>query len=264
MATRKLLADICRMVDQANTEQPVEQQFLNDLKRSIEMDDVKGRKKPSQSYKPSGMNCIRSMYYQMTGAEIENTSAGYCMVGICNSGTDTHLRIQNYVEGMKKNGFDCKYIDAEVFATTRDLTDLEVIEHCGMETKFNHKVLKMHFLTDGIIRYKGKYYILEIKTELGAKWRERTGVDPKHYKQATAYSVSFKLDGVIFLYISRDTLDMKAYMYAPTDEEKQDFVGLIDTCEQYVAKKECPPKPAEMNDRTCRYCGYKKICEVMK
>ena len=264
MAQRRLLANVCKLIEEANTDQPVEQQFLNDLKKSIEKDDLKGKRKPSQSYKPSGMNCIRSMYFQMTGAELDESTAGYCMVGICNSGTDTHLRIQNYVSGMKENGFDCEYVDAAEFAKQRNLTDLEVIEKCGPETKFNHKVLKMHFLTDGIIKYKNRYYILEIKTELGAKWRDRKGVDPKHYKQATAYSVSFKLDGVIFLYISRDTLDMKAYMFEPTDEMKQDFVGLIDTCEQYVAKKECPPKPADMTDRTCRYCGYKSLCEVMR
>ena len=262
MGSRRLLNQICKMVDQMNTEQPVEQQFLNDLKKSIEMDDVKNQRKPSQSYKPSGMNCIRSMYFQMTGADIDKSSAGYCLVGICNSGTDTHLRIQHYVMGMKVNGFDCEYVDAADFVEQRGLTDLEVIEKCGPETKFNHKKLKMHFLTDGIIRYKNKYYILEIKTELGAKWNQRTGVDPKHYKQATAYSVSFKLDGVIFLYISRDTLDMKAYMYEPTDEEKNDFIGLIDTCEQYVAKRTCPPKP-NVDARTCKYCGYKSICEVM-
>jgi len=263
MGSRRLLGQVCKLIEQAQEELPVEQCFLADLKRSIEADDLKNRRKPSQSYKPSGMNCIRSMYFQMIGADVDDVPAGYSLIGICNSGTDTHIRIQNYVAGMKENGFDCEYIDAAEFVEQRGLTDLEVIEKCGPETKFNHKTLKMHFLTDGIIRYKGKYYILEIKTEISGKWNSRKGVDPKHYKQATAYSVSFKLDGVIFLYISRDTLDMKAFMFEPTDEMKNDFVGLIDTCEHYVAKKECPPKPEDISERICRYCGYKNLCEVM-
>ena len=263
MGTRKLLGDVCKLIDQANKGIPIEQQFLNDLKRSIEMDDLKNRRVPSKSYKPSGMNCIRSMYYQMTEATLDEGTTGYSLIGICNSGTDIHLRIQNYIMGMKENGFDCEYIDAAKFAEQRHLDDLEVIEKKGPETKFNHKKLKMHFLTDGIIRYKSQYFILEIKTEISNKWQNRKDVDPKHYNQATAYSVSFKLDGVIFLYISRDTLDMKSYQLVPTDEMKSDFIGLIDTCEQFVAKKTCPPKPENAGPRLCKYCNYKTLCEVM-
>ena len=92
MSSRKGLTKLFKMVEQMNSNQPVEQQFLNDLKRSIELDDIKGQRKPSKSYKPSSMNCLRSMYFQMTGAEVDKESAGYCLVGICNSGTDIKCR----------------------------------------------------------------------------------------------------------------------------------------------------------------------------
>lgn len=260
MGTRKLLNDVCRLLDQVQTGISPDQAFLADLKKSIEMDDLKSRRKPSQSYKPSSMNCVRGMYFQMTGADVEESTAGYCMIGICNSGTDTHNRIQDYVMRMKDNGIDCEYVDVGEYVTSRHLDDLEIIEQCGHETKLYHKKLKMRFLTDGIIRYNGKYYILELKTELGAKWNGRKDVDPKHHAQGTAYSIAFGIDDVIFVYISRDTLDMKSFMFTPTDDMKNELIGKIETCEGYVAKNTCPPKPAEMNSRTCAYCGYKKIC----
>ena len=65
----KALLNIINMVDAANEELPVEQQFLNDLRASIEKQDEKNARKPSQSYKPSSMHCIRNMYFQVTGAE---------------------------------------------------------------------------------------------------------------------------------------------------------------------------------------------------
>ena len=63
---RNSLKNVCRLIDVANSNLPVEQSFLADLKRSIEITDERGSHKPSQSYKPSSMNCIRNMYYQIT------------------------------------------------------------------------------------------------------------------------------------------------------------------------------------------------------
>lgn len=261
---RDSLKSVMRLIDATTKNVPPEQDFLGDLKRSIELDDAKGARKPSQTYKPSSMNCIRSMYYQVVGAEIEQKSSGYMMVGICNSGSDIHIRIQNAIEGMKENGIDCEYIDVAEFIKIRDLKDLEIRERCGMETKLYHKKLNMSFMTDGIIRYKGKYYILEIKTEASFKWQSRQDVDPKHHKQGTAYSVAFGLDDVIFLYINRDVLDMKAYMFHVTGDMKQDLVGLIDACDGYVKRKIAPPKPENMPRNACTYCSYKAICDKEK
>ena len=258
---RDSLKSVMRLIDTAAKELTPEQGFLADLKKSIEVDDLKGYRKPSQTYKPSGMNCIRSMYYQVVGRDVKPSTSGYMMVGICNSGTDTHVRMQDYIENMKDNGIDCEYIDVADFIKIREFDDLEVREKCGMETKLYHKKLNMSFMTDGIIRYKGKYYILEIKTEASFKWQNRKDVDPKHYNQATAYSIAFGLSDVIFLYINRDVMDMKAYMYHVTDEMKQDLIGKIDACDGYVKRKITPPKPEDLPRNACTYCSYKEVCD---
>jgi hypothetical protein len=66
---RNSLKGVCKLIDQANEKLSPEQSFLADLKRSIEMTADEERRKPSQTYKPSSMKCIRNMYYQRTGAE---------------------------------------------------------------------------------------------------------------------------------------------------------------------------------------------------
>jgi CRISPR/Cas system-associated exonuclease Cas4 (RecB family) len=217
-------------------------------------------REPSKTYKPSSMTCIRNMYYQVTGHEQDPQASNYTLVGICNSGTDIHERVQKYVADMVNNGIDCEYINVADYVTQRNLDYLEVVEQKGMETKLYNKVLNMSFLCDGIIRYKNKYYILELKTESSYKWQGRKGVDPKHYAQGTAYSLVFKIDDVIFVYINRDILDMKSFMFTPTDEMRGELVNKILECDNYVAQGIVPPKPEDVPKSSCEYCSYRNSC----
>ena len=260
---RSSLKNVMRLIDAAKETLPTEQMFINDLKRSIEMTADKGSDRlPSKTYKPSGMNCIRASYYQIMGVQPDPSSSSYTLVGICNSGTDIHVRIQTAVDEMKFNGIDCEYIDVRKFVTARGLTDtLDIVSQNGMETKLYHKKFNMSFMCDGIIRYKGKYYILELKTENSYKFMNRNGVDPSHYNQGTAYSLAFGLDNVLFVYISRDILDMKAFMFHVTGEMKQNLIGYIEECDGYVKRMVTPPKPVDVPKKACSYCGYKNQCK---
>ena len=260
---RKALKNVIKLIEQANTDVPVEQQFLSDLKRSIELTDEKNARKPSMTYKPSSMCCIRAMYYGVTGQDVKAES-NYVMVGICESGTDRHERIQNAVAGMQANGMDCTYVDVAEYVKSRGLDYLEIVDKCGNETKLYDRERNISFLCDGIIKYKGKYYIVEFKTESSYKWQNRKGVDPKHYNQAITYSLELKLDDVIFVYINRDIVDMKSYMYHVTEREKSAILRLLDVCNEYVFKHEVPPIPDDADSRKCAYCGYKEICNKDK
>ena len=259
---RQSFKNICRLIDSAKEDVAPEQSFLGDLKRSIEMTTDRNAREPSKTYKPSSMNCIRNMYYQVTGHKQDPQASNYTLVGICNSGTDTHERIQTYVADMKNNGIDCEYINVADYVRQRELDYLEIVEQKGMETKLYHKTLNMSFMCDGIIRYKNRYYILEIKTEGAYKWQTRKGVDPKHYAQGTAYSLAFKIDNVIFLYISRDGLDMKTFMFTPTNEMKENLVNTISECDNYVNEGKVPPKPENVMKSACQYCAYVKSCRA--
>lgn len=257
---RNSLKNVFRLIDEAKQLQSVEQSFLSDLKRSIELTDEKNSRKPSQTYKPSSMNCIRNMYFQVTGQEPDKANSSACLVGICESGTDRHERVQNAVSHMKDNGIDCEYVDVAKFVKSRNLDYLEVVSKQGHETKLYHKTLNMSFLCDGIIRYKGKYYILEIKTESIYKWQNRHGVNEAHHNQATAYSTALGIDEVIFLYINRDNTDMKSFLFTVTDSMKAELVGKIEKCDEYVKNLTCPPKPENADNKMCQYCSYRNSC----
>lgn len=257
---RNKLAGLVKLIDvQLNNTEP-EKSFLTDLRRSIEITNSKEYRKGSPSYKPSGMGCIRQMYYVRTGTDPDNMDSTHQLIGICNNGTDTHVRIQTYISKMRENGMDCDYVDVAKFVQAREIPDIEIISQNGMETKLYHKTLNLSFLCDGIIRYRGVYYILELKTEGSNKFWMRQGVDPSHYHQASCYSLALQLDQVIFVYINRDTYDMKSYLFDVTSDMKQEIVGLITNCEDYVQENKVPPKPMDVTSKTCSYCKYRERC----
>ena len=163
---------------------------------------------------------------------------------------------------MKDNGFDCEYIDVGEYVQSRGLDSyLDIVDKCGNETKLYDRKHNISFLCDGIIKYQGKYYIVEFKTESSFKWRDRKGVDPKHYNQARTYSLELKIDDVLFVYINRDIVDMKSFMYHVTQEERDGILALIDECQKYVDMKEVPPLPDDVSDKKCAYCNYRQLCE---
>lgn len=255
--------DICKLVN-ADKKKSIADFFLSDLEYSIRKQNNNSMQKiVSQSYKPSSLNCIRNMYYQISGAEIdeviETTSDS---VGISESGTDRHERIQDAICHMKDNGIDCEYIDVETYIKEFNIPNLEVIEKTNYETKLFNSKYNFRFLCDGIIKYKGEYYILEIKTEVSFKWNNRLNVDPYHYKQATAYTLNLGINKVIFLYENRDTCSKKSYLYEVNESQVNDLIELITTCDDYVAKSEVPPMPENIKygNKMCGYCAYKNRC----
>ena len=94
MGRSNQIKNIFRLIDAANDEVSIEEQFLYDLKLSIEKAVEQNATKPSQTYKPSGMNCERAMVYQILGVEPAKGKASYQLEGICESGTDRHISKQ--------------------------------------------------------------------------------------------------------------------------------------------------------------------------
>ena len=265
MARSQALKNVLNLIDAAKEALPIEKQFLNDLKASIELQDEKNSRKPSKSYKPSSLHCIRNMYFQITGAKTEGDRASSELVGICESGSDRHERIQRAVIHMKDNGIDCEYLNVGDYVDSRqkggELLNLVVVSQMGNETKLFNKELNMSFLCDGIIRYKGKYYILEIKTEVSNKFWDRKDVNADHILQGTAYSLNLGIDNVLFLYECRDNCAKKAFMLNVTSKMKNDLVGKITECDGYVSRLIPPPKPEDVTKKTCAYCGYSELCK---
>ena len=265
MSRSQTLSNLLNLVDAAKEELPIERQFLNDLTATIERHNEKTHRAPSQTYKPSSLHCIRNMYYQVTGVQGKADRETAELIGICESGTDRHERIQDYVALMKDYNIECEYVDVGEYVKSRQaeglLTDLDIVSKQGNETKLYNKKLNMSFLCDGIIRYKRKYYILEIKTENSNKFWDRKDVNPDHILQGTAYALNFGIQDVLFLYECRDNCSKKAYMLHVTEKMMSDLFAKIVECDDYVAQFKCPPIPEDLSKKACAYCPYAENCK---
>lgn len=261
---RVSLKNIHKLINEtAKTDEfPVELFFLQALEKSIVIEDNKNRRIPSKSYKPSSMTCMRRMYYERMGMGasklVKNESPS--SIGILESGTDRHERIQIAISKMKENGFDIIYYDVETYLKEKGITDIDVVDKRGMETKLWHKKYHMSFMCDGILKINGKYYIFEFKTEISEKNLLREDVDVGHEDQATAYSLAFGIDDVLFLYENRNNCDKKSFIYTVTTEGRQEMINKIETVEDNCTKGVLPPKTSLR--RKCYWCSYKDICKV--
>ena len=239
----------------AARENSVADMFINDLIHSMELES-KNTHIPTQTFKPSGIGgCIRGLYYQIKGESPDGDSSTYNMIGIGESGTDRHERLQNYIKRMKKNGINCKWLNVGTFLRKQKVTDPEVIQKKGNETKlFSHKY-NMRFMCDGLIQYNGEHYIIEIKTESTHKYNSHDQPHQSHKLQAACYSMCIKVPKVIFIYENRDNCSKKGYLF----EVPQEMIDNIEDTIQYV--NDCvkfdvlPPKEPK-----CTYCNYRTIC----
>lgn len=258
----KSLKNIHNLIKAASEQIPPHEAFLNDLVSVIcKCEEVRPA---SQTYKPSSLMCVRNMYYQIMGAELNKEKPDESLIGMADIGTHRHAVLQGYVSRLKEFNIDCEWIDVEEYVNEHCLElGTKVVKKEGFEYKCHNDKYNMNFLCDGIIKYKGIYYILEIKTEGSFKWNKRTGVDEKHKPQACCYSLCFGIDKVLFVYENRDNCTKKSYLYKPTQHEiEEEVINKIARCESYV--KDCIAPPKTENKRICAYCNYSEICKKEK
>lgn len=251
--------------------------FLNKLENAIVK--LEPEYKPSNYYKPSSMLCKRQMYFTRLGITPEEEIQSASLIGICESGSSRHDRIQHVISAMPDLGMDFEYIDVETYVKSHNLTDIVILNKKGMETHCFNKRYNISFFTDGIIRHisQDKFYIFEYKTEATQKFTKRNAPDPIHLSQGAAYSVSFYIDDVIFVYEDRNFCNKKAFLYHVTEEDKRDkVIDKILEVENCVKENRVPPKitnkdidpsfiggvdrKAGPSAKVCQYCKFKKEC----
>lgn len=260
--SRKSLFEI---IKNANNDNSLADSFLNDFIYTIEKSDMDNKRKPSRSFKPSNLRCNRASVLEVMGAKLDDTKTTHNLIAICRNGTDTHLAIQEYVNKMKNYGIDWEFVDVGKYIEENNIP-LEITRRMDIsngvyETKVNSKEYNIHCLCDGLLRHDGKYILLEIKTIGSRPFYRLNDVLEKHKQQAISYCTLFRVDSIIFLYQERDLLNKKAFLYKPTQKEKDDWVSKMKYLNDCVSKNIVPAKPIEADSKFCQYCNYKTICK---
>ena len=214
----------------------------------------------SNYYKPSGIySCKRELYYLRSGIPGKE-DVNQQNISICANGSWRHETIQNYIIKMSEEGYgEVKWIDPAEYIKDNNIEErykTVVKDHIGNEVKLFNETYQLSFLCDGIIEFKGKIYILEIKTCASFIFNKLTDVLDKHKMQATCYSMGLGINDVIFLYEDRGVLAHKGFLYHVTPEDKLQIANKIADVEEYLNRGELPPKEKDK----CQYCDYKEQC----
>ena len=259
---RKMLFDLIESA--SKEEKDVADDFVLDLTYAIQKFDKMNERPASPTISPSQMKCERAMVYKLTSVPMDKQENSYQLINICQSGTDRHQDLQNTIYHMKELGLDIEYVNVKDYIKKNKLP-LEIKKPSNFskgeyETKLYSEQYRASFLCDGIIKYKGKYYILEIKTESTRKFQSQEDVMDAHKNQATAYSLLLGIDDVMFLYENRDVCTKKAYIYTPSADDKRRLTEVIERCIRYADEGKIPMKPYTANKTMCEYCNYKEKC----
>lgn len=236
-----------------NDKNTIADEFLRDFENAVKQ---VSETPPKPNYKPSSISCIRAMYFIMKSMPIDKSEFSSETIGIMESGTDRHKRIQDV---LIKQDF-VKYINVAEYVKENNLKYLLVNSFNEYETHLFDTRYKLSFMADGVIEYKNKLYILEIKTETSNKYYAQADIPLKHIQQVSCYSLSLGIDNVLFIYENRDLLTKKIFTYKVSKSDKNAIIRKIDTCNKYIEKNTVPPKPLEATGTFCNYCKYRKYC----
>lgn len=272
--------------------------FLNQYKDTMKLENPNRPTKPGFIRPSSLTSCVRKLTFEYLA---EDEEFGYDGTPrIAESGTDAHKRIQNYIINMKEHGYDVEFIDVKDYLKANPNPDLEVIDETkdhqiinvdvaldlivyhngnkeissslseyldrykGPETLVYNKKTHSRFKTDGIVKFNGKLYILEIKTENSKKYASHSKtLEPhdKHKLQGTFYGISFNISSVMFLYENRDTCATFVTVFEIEENIKNKVLKLINQTLYYGENNWVAPRTVDKDE--CRYCPYQTKCNAI-
>ena len=239
-----------------------EDSFIKDYENAVKRKEEAERQiAPSDYIRPSSMyGCERMLFFQRVhGGSQNGEQSEVNLIEICQSGTDRHLDIQHIVETME--GVEC--LDLEEMVKEANLKGIKT-EFVGWnedrtEGRCKNDELSIYFQPDGVIRYKGKEVIFEIKTESTYQFSNRYEPKDDHKWQATCYGMGLGIDYVLFFYEDRNFCRKKAYLWKITDAMKEAVLKKIATVNT-ACKTGIPPAK---NEDKCTYCRYKNECGLV-
>ena len=235
-------------------------QFLDDYENYLDKLILEGESKaPSKTFAPSSIRCQRISWFRLRGVEPEQeVNVDRTLNFTAQVGTACHRVIQeNLSKLLGSDWLDAgEYLDSEARPYSYTYTK------SGPETLIHIVDPPVRFAPDGIIRYHGKTWLLEIKTSEFGSFDSLTGPKSQHIDQVKCYCTLLNLDGALILYQDRLYGGFKCYEIDVTLEDKQNMWAMFKDVEDKVKSGIAPPK-LPVNDPWCSpsRCRYYNKCK---
>lgn len=131
-----------------------------------------------------------------------------------------------------------------------------------MEIKFrdsSYSNIPISAMIDGFINFMDMDVLFEFKTINADDFTLLLEPLIDHVKQGAMYSLCLGIDRVLFLYLCKNTQNLKAYVYEYNNSHRDWVIDRISEIEDLYKKNILPEKEVGTD---CRYCAFKKLCGV--
>lgn len=218
--------------------------------------------KPShKTFAASSFRCDRRSWFRLRGVQPDRLDTPDITLDFAASlGTACHEIIQSNL----KEFLGDDWIDVDSYLKSIDFPyQYEVKTSAnGLETQVEIIDPPIRFSCDGIIRWEGELWLLEIKTEEYSAWKSLTDSRPEHNDQTGLYATLLKLNKILFIYVDRWYGGMKSYSISMTESQQKDIMARICYVLDMVDKN-IAPEGLSKGDKWCspNYCPYHSKCK---
>lgn len=245
----------------------VSSDFLDMYNTLVETELINDRSsRGHKTFAPSQMRCDRVSWFRLRGTEPDKVSKPDIGLNFtAQIGTACHQTIQKRLVDRLGNDW------ISVQSWINDNPELFMDYDMSIQTKEGsyeseidmHSPYPVRFACDGIIRFQGKIYLLEIKTAEYSSLNDLTEPKPKHLDQIKCYSTLLKIPNVLFLYQDRQYGDLKCFEVTVDCMEQQAIRDKMDrviaAVESNIAPEGLPIGDPDCSSSMCKY--YQKCAE---
>lgn len=212
-----------------------------------------------KTFAPSSFRCQRISWFRLRGVQPDEIKKPDRTLDFtAEIGSACHTIIQrNLQEALGED-----WIDVGQYLKDMNPSYSYTLNQFGYETQIEIDSPPIRFACDGIIRWKGEFYLLEIKSSEYASFDELTDPKAQHVDQIKCYATLLGLKHVLVLYIDRQYGSIKCYEMTITESDNREVMDRFQYVQDMVEAFLAPDRlPKDDPWCTASMCPYYKKCK---
>lgn len=211
----------------------------------------------SQTFAPSSFRCSRKCWFRLRGVQPDTVKS---VDRVLNFSADIGTACHRIIQSNLRDSLGEDWISVRDYLSEHPIPYSYTLEEDELETKVCIDDPPFRFACDGIIRWKGEYYLLEIKTSEYSSFEELTDPKPMHVDQIRCYATLLGIDNVLVLYQDRQYGNLKCYEMKVTDVDRFMVLDKVQHI-QYMVDSNLAPERLPSGDYWCGHCEYREKCK---
>lgn len=223
--------------------------------------------KSSQTVAPSSFRCARKTWFRLRGTQpdsnrpVDRTLSFTAMLGTaCHEDLQGRLiRLSKMLESAGRSD-EFHWVDVEDYLAENPIPYEYQIRRNGYETQIEiTSPFPVKLACDGIVKIRGVYYLLEIKSSENSSFSKLTAPKEHHIDQIHIYCALLRLHNTLVIYVDRQYGELKMYTKPVPQYVESQVTKKIDTIIESTRTNIAPPALPK-TDKFCLGCNYAQSC----